>query len=530
MAIYLHHDVRFVAGPMAGALYDLRDGRVHAVPPALAALLGRGGNNDLASIASADEQAWLTGLVAGGLTQSEPSPVQPLAAALTGRPKLLWLELTGRCNYTCQHCYAESDPTPQQTLPSERWLQIISEARAAGFPAIQFTGGDPFMHPQLLDFVAAARAAKYDLIEVYTNGSMLSERALDRLQALGAQLAMSFYSYRPEIYAAITNSDGFERAVAGIRGAAARGIPVRIGLIEMAENKNDIAATVEFLQDLGVAAERIQLDGVRPSGRGAALQPTACGGGGNIVPLDRLARADKQGPPIWRRPMGLPQTFKVNNQQAEWNSCWSGEIVVNPDGDVFPCIFSRGVALGNVAKNSLAQLLQAPPLRQAWQTTLGDCDDCSVCEFRFACFDCRALTANLAPSLTAKPPSCIYNPQLAAFDWPRWLAQQPDLKSWLTLRPLRNLAFTVVTEDENGVLVAAHDRAWQGRLSFLQAAVLDAADGTTPLQSLLSSFPVAEQSTAAAALVTAAWELEARGLLSLQDWAVTPAPLRSPHA
>ena len=54
----------------------------------------------------------------------------------------LWLEITGKCQLECAHCYADSGPTKSHGLMSCRdWERVIDDAAKIGVYSIQFIGG-----------------------------------------------------------------------------------------------------------------------------------------------------------------------------------------------------------------------------------------------------------------------------------------------------------------------------------------------------------------------------------------------------
>ena len=69
--------------------------------------------------------------------------------------RFLWLEITGKCNLLCTHCYADSGPEADLygNMAFEDWTRAISEAAELGCRQIQFIGGEPTMHPRLDDMV-----------------------------------------------------------------------------------------------------------------------------------------------------------------------------------------------------------------------------------------------------------------------------------------------------------------------------------------------------------------------------------------
>ncbi|MBC6447570.1 radical SAM protein [Actinokineospora sp. HBU206404] len=77
----------------------------------------------------------------------------PMSAAAPG-PRhgatFLWLELTGRCQLNCTHCYADSGPSKSHgAMTTSDWLLLIDDAAEIGVREIQFIGGEPTLHPAL---------------------------------------------------------------------------------------------------------------------------------------------------------------------------------------------------------------------------------------------------------------------------------------------------------------------------------------------------------------------------------------------
>ena len=65
----------------------------------------------------------------------------------------LWFNTGTLCNLTCQHCYIESSPKNDRLayLTAAEVGEYLEEIGAAGLPTslIGFTGGEPFMNPEL---------------------------------------------------------------------------------------------------------------------------------------------------------------------------------------------------------------------------------------------------------------------------------------------------------------------------------------------------------------------------------------------
>jgi radical SAM protein with 4Fe4S-binding SPASM domain len=453
----LHPKVAWVKGPKNGALYDLRRGEVIPVPERFVDFFEglRGGNRS-----TLPNSPFFTALVEKEILVLEGTfPDGEISSSIQETPdlspRLLWLEITGRCNYTCIHCYADSSPgAPSPSLPSARILKLLEEARDLRFSAVQFTGGDPLMHPDLLEFVHYAHTLGFPYVEVYTNGSLLTSRHLDLFERHKTHIALSFYSSNPKTYSAITqNPRGYERVIGAIREMISRKIPFRIGVIVMDLNRDEIGDTITFLKNLGVPEEKIATDEVRPTGRGMELLKEGCNAppgrnSGGFIPVTRLTHKPPQIFPEIKR---TPRTFPATGDTLTYNTCFSGEIVVDPEGNLFPCIFSRTEPLGNVRDRPLKDLLFSSQVQSLWSLTLGSSEDCYVCEFRYACFDCRALTLAKTGRLHAKPPGCYYNPNTGFMDWKAWL-QEPRRRNWIRNHRFSPYPATIIPYEEGGFL------------------------------------------------------------------------------
>ncbi|MBT9141561.1 MAG: Coenzyme PQQ synthesis protein E [Dehalococcoidia bacterium] len=110
--------------------------------------------------------------------------------------------------------------------------------------------------------------------------------------------------------------------------------------------------------------------------------------------------------PLHKKPAFLKISKEDFIARLHGHNCWRGRIVITPTGDVLPCPLVRDIVLGNVQHQSLPDIIASDSLKQIWRLTKDKIETCQDCEYRYACFDCRAK----AESLTSKPADCWYNP------------------------------------------------------------------------------------------------------------------------
>ena len=97
---------------------------------------------------------------------------------------LAQIDLTNRCNMRCPICFANSgakgfvfEPDYQEVL---RELRVLREMDPTPATAVQFTGGEPTIHPDFLRIVAAAREMGFSHIQIATNGLKLASEDFAR--------------------------------------------------------------------------------------------------------------------------------------------------------------------------------------------------------------------------------------------------------------------------------------------------------------------------------------------------------------
>jgi len=101
------------------------------------------------------------------------------------------IEITTRCNLSCPTCFAEAGEGYDLSVTQvETILDRLIETE--GKPeVVQISGGEPTVHPQILDILATAQARGIDYLMLNTNGLRLAEEP-----DFASQLA----HYRPFVY------------------------------------------------------------------------------------------------------------------------------------------------------------------------------------------------------------------------------------------------------------------------------------------------------------------------------------------
>ena len=135
----------------------------------------------------------------------------------------LWIQITGTlCNLTCQHCFISCSPTNRnfELISRERVLAILEESQTYGVKEYYFTGGEPFIHPDLVEILT--RTLEIGPATVLTNATLFKGEALAELARAEAEsiysleFRVSLDGHSPETNDPIRGQGTFERAMAGV--------------------------------------------------------------------------------------------------------------------------------------------------------------------------------------------------------------------------------------------------------------------------------------------------------------------------
>lgn len=96
-------------------------------------------------------------------------------------PPFLYISILNSCNLRCQGCWVDVDK-PRESLKLDELNKIVNDAKRHGNAFFGILGGEPFMHPELFDFLGTHPDCYF---QVFTNGQMITEKAAQTLRKLG---------------------------------------------------------------------------------------------------------------------------------------------------------------------------------------------------------------------------------------------------------------------------------------------------------------------------------------------------------
>jgi uncharacterized radical SAM superfamily Fe-S cluster-containing enzyme len=160
------------------------------------------------------------------------------------------IEVNSACDMDCPLCFADAAPGFSLTL--EEVEEMLDDyMRTEGKPeVVQFSGGEPTIHPQIIDFIRAARARDIRFVMINTNGRRIArdDRFLEQLNEVRPAFYFQFDGFDRETYRIIRGEpDILEEKLRALDRLARIGVNVTIvPAIERDVNEHEVGRIVEF--------------------------------------------------------------------------------------------------------------------------------------------------------------------------------------------------------------------------------------------------------------------------------------------
>lgn len=189
--------------------------------------------------------------------------------------KKIYFYLTEGCNLTCRHCWISPKlQTKANIYPSlsfDLFKSIVEQGKQLGLVEVKLTGGEPLLHPGILDILEFIREQNLRLT-IETNGTLCSPELAKKIAACkGAFVSVSLDGPSAEIHEWVRGVKGsFSDALNGIGNIVQVGISPQIIMTVMRYNKDYLEDIVGLSESLGVGSVKFNI--VQPSGRGKKLK------------------------------------------------------------------------------------------------------------------------------------------------------------------------------------------------------------------------------------------------------------------
>lgn len=345
----------------------------------------------------------------------------------TSGPRLVFFELTRRCNLKCVHCRAEAgESRVEGEMATADVKRVLDDIASFSSPIVVLTGGEPLYRDDIFEI---ARHAKDRGLRsaLATNGTLIDEKtALEIKRAGFGRVSISIDGKDALSHDGFRGVPGsYRRALEGAGRLRDAGVDFQFNTTITKRNVGEIEEILRRAEEEGAVALHVFM-----------LVPVGCGA--EIAGADMLSGEEYEevlrwfyrktgetrmefratcAPHYYRivrqeaRREGRKLGFETDGMAAVTRGCLAGSGVcfISYRGDVQPCGYLP-LSAGSVLER---------PFREIWETsdlfaTLRDLDrlagKCGRCEYRSYCAGCRARAYFACGDYMGEEPLCVYQP------------------------------------------------------------------------------------------------------------------------
>lgn len=239
-------------------------------------------------------------------------------------PETVNLHITASCNQRCVYCFGRF-PSLRCKTPETDWSEIIALLACSGVKRVNFSGGEPTLHPRLPEMLRVARGLELDT-SIVTNGWALTDQIVELCDMVG----LSIDSATDEGNARarrVGRSSYVEETVSAAERARAAGCFVKV---------NTVVTALNVCEDVSPLYRRIRPDKLK------LLQFTAVKGENDAVASDLQVSREEFRAFVGRHLSLRAEGLDVWVQEETDTTIAASYVMVDPEGRVFQHAAGRG--------------------------------------------------------------------------------------------------------------------------------------------------------------------------------------------
>ncbi len=188
------------------------------------------------------------------------------------RISYLRVSVTEHCNFRCEYCSPASG-TPHfdgdEHLTTGEQQRLLGLFARMGLQHVRFTGGEPLIHPHILDLVSHAAHLQVGKISISTNGYLLEKLAQPLRKAGLNNLNVSIDTLKSETFRRITRGGDLARVLRGVEAARTAGISrIKINAVLLRDvNGDELPELAAFALERGLDIRFIETMPLGQSGK-----------------------------------------------------------------------------------------------------------------------------------------------------------------------------------------------------------------------------------------------------------------------
>jgi len=271
--------------------------------------------------------------------------------------------LTDACNYRCKHCYQSSyadngistEKAGLYLTQFQEFTKILSERNETNIRLhINFTGGEPFLLPNILDILAEARKIPKLSFGILSNGFLLPDSKFQILKRLRPSFIQLSLEGNAAVNDQIRGKGAFADVVKATQAYRQQGIPLMISFTANAQNYKQFPEVVKIARKLKV--QKVWTDRYLPikPKDDLTLTPEQAA---EYFKLIRNEQKKKRLNPFLKTKISSERALQFLTSGGMPYKCKAGVslLTLMPHGAVYPCR-RLPIEIGNINTENILQI------------------------------------------------------------------------------------------------------------------------------------------------------------------------------
>jgi GeoRSP system radical SAM/SPASM protein len=314
--------------------------------------------------------------------------------------------INNSCNFACSHCYSREDTHDE--LTRDVLYGCLEKVAKAGVFSINFGGGEPLLHPHLLEITAFASSLGMR-VSMNSNGWLIDGEKAQALKTAGfSKVGISIDSHIAETHDLFRGVAGSHtRALAALGYLREAGITTSISTVICRINSGFIEDLVTMAKEHG--AGQLNFHNFKCSGLGLANKDELDLSPEEWKEFYRHAIAAKRREKALDVSLDDPIIALLGERDAgslvKGSVCGKLSLNIKANGDMTPCGFIP-VVIGNIVRDDLKQVWKDSAILEKMRNKepTGKCSGCS--KYEDCLGGCTARALALTGDMNSPDPHC----------------------------------------------------------------------------------------------------------------------------
>lgn len=306
------------------------------------------------------------------------------------RPTNAYIHITENCEHRCDFCYASHGLGGFHNADFDKIVQIIEKCRDIGIKNLSLVGGNPVLHPRIMDILKVAHDTGMRII-VMTNTAFFKDITFAAKYIDVVMVTIHADNERDHDY--ITKKRGsYSNLISCLQQFSKAGTEIDVAYNITPANYNKIYSSIVSLKSENIAPKRYVLQRIAPIWDSK----------GNVIKNnEEYCPSKEQVNVAMQQIRQVKDEFKISIElvdpyplcivnEAYWDlitpcKCGATDISINGVGDVSRCGADPNYRLGNILVQSIDEIWNKTPELIAFRSMDYLPKKCQECELKIRC-------------------------------------------------------------------------------------------------------------------------------------------------